>query len=145
MSTPAIACTPWRHALAVTLFAALLTQLAHAAEVLVVTDSKHPVTGARKPDRVIELDAAQRIEAQLSQQLPDDPQRAVTVIQQRLQQGGPALRQQMRQAYQGLADAWSLGITTLPAVVLDRRYVVYGEPDVAQAIARIEAYRGTQP
>ena len=48
-------------------------------------------------------------------------------------------------AYQGVADAWGLGITKIPAVVVDHRYVVYGEPDVARAVARINAYRSTQP
>ena len=48
-------------------------------------------------------------------------------------------------AYQGVTDAWSLGITSLPAVVVDQRYVVYGEPDVARALARIEQHRRPQP
>ena len=48
-------------------------------------------------------------------------------------------------AYQGVADAWGLGIAKIPAVVVDRRYVVYGEPDVPRAVARINAYRSTQP
>ena len=48
-------------------------------------------------------------------------------------------------AYQGVADAWGLGIAKIPAVVVDRRYVVYGEPDVSRAVARINAYRSTQP
>ena len=38
-----------------------------------------------------------------------------------------------------------LGIAKIPAVVVDRRYVVYGEPDVSRAVARINAYRSTQP
>ncbi|NQD96830.1 DUF1525 domain-containing protein, partial [Pseudomonas sp. CrR25] len=42
-------------------------------------------------------------------------------------------------------DAWSLGVTTIPAVIVDHRYVVYGEPDVAKAAALIEAHRRTQP
>ncbi len=44
-----------------------------------------------------------------------------------------------------MTDAWSLGITAVPAVVVDQRYVVYGEPDVARAIARIEQHRRTEP
>jgi len=48
-------------------------------------------------------------------------------------------------AYQGVADAWGLGIVKIPAVVVDRRYVVYGEPDVARAVARIDAYRSARP
>ena len=66
----------------------LLGQDASAADVLVVTDSRHPVQSASGA-RVIELD--------------------------------------------------------LPAVVVDRRYVVYGETDVARAVARIESHRRAQP
>ncbi|MBI0473663.1 DUF1525 domain-containing protein, partial [Pectobacterium parmentieri] len=42
-------------------------------------------------------------------------------------------------------DAWSLGITTLPAVIVDQRYVVYGEPDIARAVELINTHRRTQP
>jgi integrating conjugative element protein (TIGR03757 family) len=51
----------------------------------------------------------------------------------------------MGTAYQGVVDAWSLGIITIPAVVVDQRYVVYGEPDVAKAVVLIEAHLRTQP
>jgi hypothetical protein len=30
-------------------------------------------------------------------------------------------------------------------VVVDQRYVVYGEPDVAKAVARIDAHRRSRP
>jgi integrating conjugative element protein (TIGR03757 family) len=40
-------------------------------------------------------------------------------------------------------DAFSLGVTKVPAVVVDRRYVVYGEHDVAAALALIAAYRSS--
>jgi integrating conjugative element protein (TIGR03757 family) len=59
--------------------------------------------------------------------------------------GGEALQRRIGHAYQGVAEAWGLGVARIPAVVVDRRYVVYGEPDVPRAIARIDAYRGTQP
>lgn len=59
--------------------------------------------------------------------------------------GGEALQRRIGHAYQGVADAWGLGIAKIPAVVVDRRYVVYGEPDVPRAVARINAYRSTQP
>ncbi|MGD9729791.1 MAG: DUF1525 domain-containing protein, partial [Nitrospiraceae bacterium] len=32
-------------------------------------------------------------------------------------------------------------ITKVPAIMVDRRYVIYGESDMARALARIEAYR----
>ncbi len=117
---------------------------ATAAEVLVITDSGHPVLVAAGA-RVIELDLPARIEAELAAGLPADPARASAIVQQRLREGGQALQRHIGRAYQDVAEAWGLGIAKLPAVVVDRRYVVYGESDVARAAARIETYRRTQP
>lgn len=117
---------------------------AFAADVLVVTDSHHPV----KPiggERIIELDRPARIEAELSAGLPTDPGQATALARQRLSGGQGDLQRRMGHAYQGVADAWGLGIAKIPAVVVGRRYVVYGEPDVARAVARIDAYRSGQP
>tara|TARA_R110001583_G_scaffold195118_1_gene369393 strand:+ start:135574 stop:136020 length:447 start_codon:yes stop_codon:yes gene_type:complete len=133
-----------RIACAGSLLLCLLAQAASAADVLVVTDSRHPVqpiAGAR----VIELDLPERIEAELAAGLPNDASRAAALVQQRLRDGGQALQRRIGSAYQGVADAWGLGIAKVPAVVVDRRYVVYGEPDVARAVASIEAHRRTQP
>ena len=96
-------------------------------------------------ERLIELDEAHRIEAELSAGLPTDPEQATAIVKRRLNGGGADLQRHIASAYQGVTDAWSLGITSLPAVVVDRRYVVYGEPDVARAVARIEQHRRTQP
>ena len=122
----------------------LLGQDASAADVLVVTDSRHPVQSASGA-RVIELDLPERIEAELAAGLPADPGRAAALVQQRLRDGGQALQRRIGSAYQGVADAWGLGLAKVPAVVVDRRYVVYGEPDVARAVARIESHRRAQP
>ncbi|WP_038201333.1 MULTISPECIES: TIGR03757 family integrating conjugative element protein [Comamonadaceae] len=116
-----------------------------AQEVWFITDSTRPLQGKRLPTRTIELDAARRIEAELSAGLPRDPQEAQSIVRQRLQAGGPTLQRRLQMAYQGITDAWSLGITSIPAVVVDQRYVVYGEPDVALAVARIERHRRAQP
>ncbi|NMG56443.1 TIGR03757 family integrating conjugative element protein [Aromatoleum aromaticum] len=130
--------------------AALLTALsafsttAFAADVLVVTDSRHPVQSMAGA-RIIELDRPALIEAELSAGLPTEPGLATALVRQRLSGGQGDLQRQMGLAYQGVADAWGLGIAKIPAVVADRRYVVYGEPDVARAVARIDAYRSGQP
>lgn len=138
--------TPIRFVLRVPILLVLLAAATSAtAEVWVITDARHPVAGAEAATRVIALDAAQRIEAELSAQLPTDPQRAATLVQQRLNQGGTALQQRLREAYQGVTDAWSLGITTVPAVVVDQRYVVYGEARLDQALARVAQYRKEHP
>ena len=117
---------------------------ATAAEVLVITDGGHPVQVAAGT-RVIELDLPARIEAELAAGLPTDPTQAAAIVQQRLREGGQDLQRRLGRAYQDVTQAWGLGIAKVPAVVVDRRYVVYGEPDVAHAAARIETYRRTQP
>ena len=117
---------------------------AAAAEVLAITDSGHPVQVAAGT-RVIELDLPARIEAELAAGLPTDPTQAAAIVQQRLREGGQDLQRRLGRAYQDVTQAWGLGITKVPAVVVDRHYVVYGESDVARAAARIETYRRTQP
>jgi len=113
-------------------------------DVIVVTDSRHPVQ-APAGARVITLDQAARIEAELASGLPVDASRGAALVQQRLKAGGAALQERLAAAYQGVVDAWSLGVTTIPAVVVDKRYVVYGESDATKAIASIEAYRRNHP
>lgn len=137
----------WRSlGLAVALPAALavFSPATFAADVLVVTDSRHPVK-TMGGERLIELDEAHGIEAELSAGLPTDPEQATAIAKRRLSSGGADLQRRIASAYQGVTDAWSLGITSLPAVVVNQRYVVYGEPDVARAVARIEQHRRTQP
>ncbi|UXS01839.1 TIGR03757 family integrating conjugative element protein [Agrobacterium tumefaciens] len=123
---------------------ALASQAASAAEVTVFTDRSVELKSADSAT-VVRLDAAQEIESSLAAGLPADPHRAQAIVQERLQQGGVQLQRDLASAWQGVADAWSLSISTVPAIVVDRRYVIYGEPDVAQAVARIEAYRRAQP
>jgi len=115
---------------------------AFAADVLVITDSRHPVR-AMGGERIIELDLPSRIEGELSAGLPADAILAADLVRKRLREG--KLQRRIGQAYQGFADARALGITKVPAVVVDGRYVVYGEPDVARAVARIENHRREQP
>ncbi|WP_036998464.1 TIGR03757 family integrating conjugative element protein [Pseudomonas chlororaphis] len=123
----------------------LAAHQAVATEVWIVTDVRTPVTGRQAAARVIEIDASQRIEEELGAQLPTDPQLATSLVRQRLEGGGAAQQQRLRDAYQGTVDAWSLGITKVPAVVVDQRYVVYGEQSLDKALARIARYRGEQP
>ncbi|CAR52855.1 MULTISPECIES: TIGR03757 family integrating conjugative element protein [Burkholderia] len=123
-------------------FLALATRAA-AAEVWLVTDSHHPVLG--QADRHVVLDAGAVLEAELAANLPTDQERASAIVQQRLKLGGADMQRRIGIAYQGIVDAWSLGVTKVPAIVVDRRYVVYGETDVARAVARIDQYRRTQP
>ncbi|WP_437610005.1 TIGR03757 family integrating conjugative element protein [Erwinia sp. V71] len=135
---------PWAVASALCVALGLAGQTASAAEVTVFTDRSVTLKSTDGAN-VVHLDAAQEIEASLAADLPADPHLAQAIVQGRLQQGGPQLQRDLASAWQGVADAWSLSISTVPAVVVDRRYVIYGEPDVARAVARIEAYRRAQP
>ncbi|MBY4674354.1 TIGR03757 family integrating conjugative element protein [Burkholderia multivorans] len=137
----------WRTlGLAVALPAALaaFSPATFAADVLVITDSHHPVK-AMGGERLIELDESVRIEAELSASLPADPDQAALLVRQRLSRSQGDLQRRLGRAYQDVADAWGLGIIQIPAVVVDRRFVVYGEPDVARAVTQVNAYRSARP
>lgn len=115
---------------------------ANGTNIWIVTDQQHPVRELAHA-RVIELDAPTQIEATLSLGLPTKPSEAAAEVRQRL--GNPAITQQLTAAYQGVADAWRIGVTKIPAVVVDQRYVVYGDTDAAHAVARIQTYREAHP
>ena len=118
----------------------LLSATAHA-ETWVITDQAHPVS-APTAVRIIRLDDQQRVEELLSRQLPNDQRQAEATIQRYLASpAGKRLQSDLVQAQQGITDAWSVGVEKIPAVVVDRRYVVYGEADVAKAIAQIDRAR----
>lgn len=108
--------------------------------VWVITDRWHPVHG--EADRLIELDAPARIEAELSRQLSSDPREAQIQAQERLQTDAHL---RLVQAYRDVAEARRLGVAKIPAVLVAGRYVVYGEPDVARAVERVAQWRGAQP
>ncbi|WP_288357115.1 TIGR03757 family integrating conjugative element protein [uncultured Pseudomonas sp.] len=113
------------------------------ADVLAISDHAHPLTSLAGA-RVLLLDAPERLEQQLSAGLPADPRQAAALMQQRLRSASAQqLGRDLVKAHQDVADAWSLGVTKVPAVVVDRRYVVYGQPDVAAALASIARYRSS--
>lgn len=122
------------------LFACAFSQ----AETWVITDQAHPVT-APIGVRVILLDELQHLEELLSRSLPADPRQAATAVQRFMATPeGARLQADLAKAQQGAADAWSTGVEKIPAVVVDRKYVVYGEPEVAKAMRLIDRERSMQ-
>ncbi|WP_082810632.1 TIGR03757 family integrating conjugative element protein [Pseudomonas sp. ABFPK] len=112
------------------------------AETWAITDTAHPLSSVPADVRVIKLDEQQRIEEKLSRKLPPNPHQAALAAKQLMATpAGADLMQQLAAAQQGNADAWSVGVSKVPAVVVDRRYVVYGQPDVAAAIQTINQAR----
>lgn len=113
------------------------------ADVLAISDAAHPLINSVGA-RVVLLDSPERLEQQLSEGLPADPRQAAAIMQQRMRSASAQqLGRDLAKAHQDVADVWSLGVTKLPAVVVDRQYVVYGQPDVAAAVASIERFRST--
>ncbi|ALM54086.1 TIGR03757 family integrating conjugative element protein [Halomonas huangheensis] len=109
------------------------------AGVEVFTVAGEPIINAPASAAVVELDAPARLDAQISRDLPADPDRAKQVLQSRM--SGPEWQATLKrygEIYTGVARAWMLGIEKVPAVVLDGRYVVYGEPEVRVALEEID-------
>jgi len=125
----------------------LFGSAALAEPVQVFTDSAHPLqlAGSRQA-QVIYLDEVERLEAALSEGLASNPEQAEKQALALLHSAkGQQLQRELLDAYAGLAQAWSLGITHVPAVLMDG-HVVYGETDVARAVKRIEAFKaGSRP
>ncbi|QEA38648.1 TIGR03757 family integrating conjugative element protein [Pistricoccus aurantiacus] len=115
---------------------------AAAAGVEVFTIAGEPVVNLPDAAVVVELDAPARLDAQISQGLPADPEQAEQVLQARMNNSEwQAAFKRYAELYTGVARAWMLGVEKVPAVVVDSEYVVYGEPDVQAALEEIEQAR----
>src|SRR3546814_12467000 len=69
---------------------AVFSPATFAADVVVVTDSRHPVK-TMGGERLIELDEAHRIEVALSAELPTAPEHATAIVKRRLSRGAATL------------------------------------------------------
>lgn len=105
--------------------------------VAVFTISGVPVTNVPDNARVVELDRTARLDLRLSRGVPNNKQAAIKMVKKRARR----LKDEYGAAYTGLLRAWRLGVEKVPAVVVDGQYVVYGQADVAQALARIRNAR----
>lgn len=115
--------------------------LASERSIEVFTTAGKPVVNVPDGVPVIELDAPARLDAELSQGLPDDIDEARAEMQSRLQ--SPQWQRKLQQygdLYTGVARAWMLRVEKVPAVVVDSRYVIYGETDVAAAVDQANGY-----
>lgn len=122
----------------------VLSSSALASEVWIVTDRAHPLVRAPADARITLLDAPQQLTATLSAALPADPSRAAALATERLATDNHVAQAELAAAYQSVVDAWGLGITKLPAVIVDRHYVLYGDPNVERALHRIRQFRQVQ-
>src|SRR5690554_4278191 len=111
----------------------------------VFTTAGEPAVNVPSGVGVIELDAAGRLDAELSRDLPADPEVAVALMRERMTT--PEWQETANRyadSYLGLARAWQLGIEKVPAVVINGRHVIYGQPDIAQALREAEQIVGKE-
>ncbi|MJZ42541.1 TIGR03757 family integrating conjugative element protein [Salmonella enterica subsp. enterica] len=107
-----------------------------AAHIVVYTDQQHPPVGITPDVRVVYLDASERWQQQQFGALSSDPQLAARQARTVLNSPDWKIRQKaLVEQYQGLLDAWRLGLKKYPAVVFDDRDVVYGTADIPDAVA----------
>ncbi|MCK0508640.1 TIGR03757 family integrating conjugative element protein [Aromatoleum anaerobium] len=100
----------------------------------------HEVRGAQGA-KVFHVDAVEHLAASLSAGLPADPTQAAALARRRFDALSQAERQGASAGAQALALAAQYGLTKVPAIVFDRRAVVYGVLDVEEARALYHAWR----
>ncbi|WP_416139132.1 TIGR03757 family integrating conjugative element protein [Halomonas sp. HK25] len=111
----------------------------------VFTTAGEPALNVPPDVAVIELDAPGRLDAKLSHDLPADPDVAASLMRERM--SSPEWQETAdlyADSYVGLARAWQLGVEKVPAVVIDGRYVIYGQLDVAEALSEAERLLGQE-
>lgn len=127
------------------LLAMVCAAMSAQAATVVYTDSQHPPTGLSSGHQVVYLDAPEVAQREVFGALSVDPRQAEQQAKAVLQSPGwQQKEQQIVQAYQGVIQAYGIGLTKYPAVVFDDRYVVYGTADVALAEAKLAEHKGAQ-
>jgi len=119
-------------------------------DVFAITSMRPAITGVREMTHagitanVHYLDAPMAFEAELSRTLPADPKRAKAIAEAMLKRDGERIARRAAEAWRAPALASIWGIHKLPAVVFNQgRSVVYGETDLAAALARWQTWRST--
>jgi integrating conjugative element protein (TIGR03757 family) len=114
----------------------------------IFTDQAHPIS---VPDQWVEyvayfdLDRPQAFVKSFAEGIPvNNPELAEKIIKQRvLQVGGETFSHQLQQAHIGILRAFVYRLDRYPAIVFDRKWVVYGVTDLQSAIEKHAIYAGT--
>jgi integrating conjugative element protein (TIGR03757 family) len=91
--------------------------------------------------QVYELNGVQLVEAELSKDLPANPNQSKRLAVQHIQVLDGQTRRRMQLSAIGLAKAIHYGIDRFPAVVFDGQTVVYGVTDLSAALAHYQVWR----
>lgn len=126
---------------------AIETAIEKTPTIEVFTDSRLQVVSGNAPTTVYVLDRINRLQQELSNELPADPESAKALALQRFQRMDAQLSSELENAAKGLVQATQYGIDRYPAIVFDGQAVVYGLTDIraaTQLYQRWQAESATQ-
>lgn len=117
----------------------------------VFTTSTRPVAipskNSRYSDRLSiamhEIDHIARFTAELSLDLGADPNLAKQQVLRRFKSLNQSHQRALQESAEALALALQLGVKRYPAIVLNSHWVVYGVPDVQQAVDLVDLWQRT--
>tara|TARA_E500000305_G_C3884188_1_gene171208 strand:- start:142 stop:540 length:399 start_codon:yes stop_codon:yes gene_type:complete len=99
----------------------------------VFTDSMLQIVSANDHTTVYVINRINRLQQELSNDLPADPESAKTLALQRFQRMDTQLSSELENAAKGLVQAMQYGIDRYPAIVFDGQAVAYGLTDIHAA------------
>ena len=116
-----------------------LTEPSIAIEVF--TDSMNPVANGADGITVYYIDRIDRLQQELSKDLPAESRSRKTDSPSSLSAYGQKLSHELENAANGLVQAMQYGIDRYPAIVFDGNAVVYGITDVRAATQRYRQWQ----
>ena len=120
---------------------AIETAIKKAPTIEVFTDSSLQIVSGNDHATVYLIDRINRLQQELSNDLPADSESAKTLALQRFQRMDTQLSSELENAAKGLVQAMQYGIDRYPAIVFDGQAVVYGLTDIHAAT---QLYQGWQ-
>ena len=111
------------------------------SEIEVFIDSMNPVANYADGITVYYIDRIDRLQKELSIDLPADPEAAKQTALHRFQRIDSHLSSELENAAKGLVQAMQYGIDRYPAIVFDGNAVVYGITDVRAATQRYRQWQ----
>jgi integrating conjugative element protein (TIGR03757 family) len=111
------------------------------SEIEVFIDSMNPVANYADGITVYYIDRIDRLQKELSIDLPADPEAAKQTALHRFQRIDSHLSSELENAAKGLVQAMQYGIDRYPAIVFDGKAVVYGITDVRAATQRSQQWQ----
>jgi len=104
-----------------------------APTIEVFTDSRRQVASGNDNTTVYVIDRINRLQQELSEDLPADSESAKKLVLKRYQRMDMQLSSELENAAKGLVQAMQYGIDRYPAIVFDGQAVMYGLTDIDAA------------